>query len=150
MAASRDSPSPPYIYKPPNNPKEQIRLFTIMPNQDKRSVIEASLSIHRIPMSNARRASRLRAHLQLPWYLAVSYVWGEGAALERTREIILYDYRYPVTANVHSAFHGYRSFMSIPLNVWIDSNCEKRANLDHVRKLSHRYTRDYFLGPWNE
>jgi hypothetical protein len=155
MAASLDSSSPPYVYKPPKTPKEQICLLTIMPNRDKRSVIEASLSIHRIPMSNARRASRLRAHLQLPWYLAVSYVWGEGATLEGTREIILDGCRYPVTANVHSALHGYLFFMSIPLNLWIDSICidqenhvEKNGQISIMREIYHISTLvNISLGP---
>jgi len=101
-----------------------------MPNRDKASIIEAKLSVHPLPASNAPRLARLRAHLQLPWYFALSYVWGEGSALEKRHEIILDGCRFPVTANVHAALHENRSFASWPLRLWIDSICIDQENLD--------------------
>lgn len=60
----------------------------------------------------------------------MSYVWGEGSALEKNHEIILNGCRFPVTANLHAALHDNRSFTSWPLRLWIDSICIDPENLD--------------------
>jgi hypothetical protein len=71
-----------YYHAPLQSPGEQIRLLTVLTARDNDSIIEASLSSHKIPHPDASRGDRLRGHLSLPPYFAISYVCGSGEKKE--------------------------------------------------------------------
>jgi hypothetical protein len=67
-----------YGYEPlPSNGKH-IRLLTIFPSRDNESIIRTSLTVHSVPSSDVARREKLRAHLLLPSYYAISYRWIRG------------------------------------------------------------------------
>ena len=118
MAASTD-----YCHQPLGDSRQQIRLLTILPAKDVESPIFTRLTSHAMPSSNASRSERLRAHLQLPAYMAVSYVCGSGQDLVKTHQIFVDGKRFPVTATVHAAFQVYRAYTTTPFRGWIDCIC---------------------------
>ena len=80
----------------------------------------------------------------LPVYFAISYVWGIDGDLNKTKDIILDGYPFPVTANVHAALQEFRSIFSWPFLVWIDSICidqenenEKLGQIPIMREIYH-------------
>jgi hypothetical protein len=103
-------------------------IWTIQPNRDGASVIETKLSIHDVPARNAPGSARILPFMQLPSDWAISYVWGEGRDLDKTKHIMLDGCRFPVTANVHAALHEYRTQASMSLKIWIDATCIDQEN----------------------
>jgi hypothetical protein len=132
-----------YVYPKFRNPRGQIRLLTVSQNRDPDAVVEAKLSIHNIPSNNVSRRAQIRQCLQLPFYLAVSYVWGTGAALQDTKNIMLDGFPFPVTAHVYEGMREARIQASgwAPI-LWFDAICidqknkeEKAAQIPLMREI---------------
>ena len=133
-----------YGYERLEDPSQQIRLLTLNESLDNGSVLTGSLSVHKVPPRNASRGARLGKHLGLPGYVAVSYVWGAGADLHPSHEIILDNRRFPITANLHAALHSYRSTALTSMRLWVDAICinqadsqEKSAQIPLMRDIYH-------------
>ncbi|CZR50462.1 uncharacterized protein PAC_00335 [Phialocephala subalpina] len=135
----------PYVYQPFQNPREQIRLLTVKPNRDQNAIVESKLSIHNIPQSNASRRAQIRPLLRLPFYIAVSYVWGTGAALRDRKDILLDDCLFSVTSSLYEGLREARIQASgWPPVLWFDAICidqsnedEKAAQIPLMREIYH-------------
>lgn len=132
-----------YGYERLEDPSQQIRLLTLNEALDNGSVLTGRLSVHNVPPRNATRTARLRKHLGLPGYLAISYVWGTGPDLHLSHEIILENRRFPITANLHAALHSYRSQTPTSLRFWVDAICVNQAD-DHEKSAQIPLMRDVY------
>jgi hypothetical protein len=133
-----------YCYEPLENPSEQIRLLTLDATRDNGSIITARLSTHRVPLRNASRRARLRSHLGLPGYWAVSYVWGAQSNSNSRREIVVDGRLFLITANLHAALRQFRATMITSIHLWVDAICinqaddnEKSAQIPLMRDIYH-------------
>src|ERR1700753_1479728 len=102
-------PSNHYRYEAPPRPEKQIRLLTVFPSRDNNFVIHISLTVHSIPIPGVPRPEKLRAHLFLPSYLAISYRWKSG----NPQSILVSGKSFNVDGNVHEALRIIRSNTSI-------------------------------------
>ena len=107
-----------YGYKALPRPEKQIRLLTVVPSRDNNSVIHTSLTVHSVPILGLTRLEKLRAHLFLPFYFAISYRWIPG----NTQSILVSGKSFEVDGNVHDALRVMRSYISIPLHFWRSLN----------------------------
>jgi len=98
-------------YEPPD--KNEIRLCSIEPSNDKRSELRCQLSV-----------TRLNGIVN---YKCLSYVWGSGDG----DLIALQGHSHSVTPNLHSALTRLRA-NSISTNIWIDAICINQK--DEVEK----------------
>lgn len=133
-----------YSYERLEDPSQQIRLLKVNGARDNGSVLTGSLSVYKVPPRNASRTARLSKHLGLPFYFAMSYVWGTGPDLQPSHEIIIDGRRFPITANVHAALHTRRSANPTSMRYWIDAICinqeddyEKSAQVALMRDIYH-------------
>lgn len=144
--------SAPYVYQPLENPRQQIRLLTVLPNRDPNSVIETKLTIHNLPVSNApSRRARIGPVFQLPTYYAISYVWEKGTALQNTQSIRIDGGWFPVVSNVYAGLQEARSQNSYANRLWLDAICidqsndvEKDGQIPLMREIYH-YSASTFI-----
>jgi hypothetical protein len=108
-----------YCYKPLPRHGKHIRLLTLFPTRDNRSIIRTSLTVHSIPSLDATRREKLWAYLFLPSYSAISYRWIPG----KQQSILVSGMCFDVDENVHDALRVLRSYTSMPLRFWIDCIC---------------------------
>lgn len=126
-----------YTYTRLEKPSHQIRLLKLNRSYDDGAVLTGTLSVYDIPERDASVGKRLLKHLGLPAYCAISYVWGEAApsplldhdpGQASNHEIILDGRRFPLTANLHSALHYYRSVNPASTRFWVDAICINQAD----------------------
>ncbi len=119
-----------YGYEPLPNHGKHIRLLTIFPSRDNKSIIRTSLTVHSVPFPDVARREKLRAHLFLPSYFAISYRWIRG----NPQSILVSGKPFKVDENVHDALRVLRSYTSMPLRFWIDCICINQEDVEEKSK----------------
>jgi hypothetical protein len=150
-------PTPAYVYQPLENPRKQFRLLTVYPNRDRNAGVEGTLSIHQLPDSNAPRFAQFRMLLRLPWYYAVSYVWGAIPALSETKRISIDGCDLIVSSHVYAGLQEARTQISSSFKVWFDATCidqsndrEKDGQIPLMREIYHFSIHTFIYIPGSE
>jgi hypothetical protein len=81
-------------------------------------------TVHSFPLPDVACRGKLRAHLFLPSYFALSYRWIPG----NPQSILVSGKSFNVDENVHDAMRILRSYTSVPLPLWVDCICINQKN----------------------
>lgn len=118
-----------YTYTPLSAERLEIRLLKLKASigLSRTAPLVGTLKTCRYPEVDASRTRRLGQSLALPWYLALSYVWGDPVfshALYLDNGTTLL-----ITANLDAALRDVRSSEMTDFYIWADAICINQSDL---------------------
>ncbi|KAH8800401.1 heterokaryon incompatibility protein-domain-containing protein, partial [Xylogone sp. PMI_703] len=116
----------PYIYKPLDASKSEIRILTILNDTTDDDPIRCTLT-HVSLDDKKNHGKNLSQDItrMLTWYTAMSYTWG---TLSRSHTILLDGHIFPVTANLEAALRNWSRDKAMQ-DWWIDAICINQEDM---------------------
>lgn len=96
--------------------------------------LSGTLSKHYVPASTLSRGRRVVRRAQMPFFYAISYVWGEQDKT-RSHEIIIEGNMLPITENLYNGLRAMQKQAEGYIYVW-------RRNLHMSRRLGRKVSAD--------
>ena len=136
-----------YTYQPIDSSQGEVRIL-IVPFDAKATLGRASLGPlkgtlknYLLPITKLPRAQRLLRASQLPFFNALSYVWGDDS---KPQEIIIDGKSIPITQNLYDGLRALQKTSCGPVRVWADALCicqdnlaERSAQIMLMREIYH-------------
>ena len=136
-----------YTYQPIDSSQGEIRILTV-PFDAKATLgrvnldpLKGTLKNYLLPIATLPRAQRLLRASQLPFFHALSYVWGEDT---KPQEIIIDGKSIPITQNLYEGLRALQKSAYGLVRVWADALCiceddlaERSAQIMLMREIYH-------------
>ena len=136
-----------YTYQPIDSSQGEIRILTV-PFDAKATLgrvnldpLKGTLKNYLLPIATLPRAQRLLRASQLPFFHALSYVWGEDT---KPQEIIIDGKSIPITQNLYDGLRALQKSAYGLVRVWADALCicqddlaERSAQIMLMREVYH-------------
>jgi hypothetical protein len=136
-----------YVYQPIDSSNGEIRILTLPWNvrqtlgRAQVGPLTGTLKSHLLPISTLPRAQRLLRISQLPFFHALSYVWGEST---KPQEILIDGKSIPITQNLYDGLRALQKTAYGLVRVWADALCifqdnvvERSAQIMLMREIYH-------------
>ncbi|KAE9372389.1 hypothetical protein N431DRAFT_408603 [Stipitochalara longipes BDJ] len=138
---------PAYTYQPIDSSQGEIRILTL-PWDAKLTLgrtqfgpLTGTLTKILLPISTLPRAQRALRASQLPFFNALSYVWGDET---KPQEILIDGKSIPITQNLYDGLRAIQKNSVGPARVWADALCicqdntaERSAQIMLMREIYH-------------
>jgi hypothetical protein len=136
-----------YTYQPIDSSQGEIRILTV-PFDAKATLgrvnlgpLKGTLKNYLLPITTLPRAQRLLRSSQLPFFNALSYVWGDDT---KPQEIIIDGKSIPITQNLYDDLRALQKTAYGLVRVWADALCicqddlaERSTQILLMREIYH-------------